>query len=37
MEKIQKFLVDYVDNTQPIDMPESAPSSDAVGHGYVGS
>jgi len=36
MEKIEKFLVDYVDNTQPLDMPESAPSSDAVEDGYKG-
>jgi len=37
MQKIEKFIVDYVDNTQPLDMPESAPSSDAVEQGYVGS
>ena len=36
LEKVEKFLVDYVDNTQPIDMPESAPSSDAIGPGYKG-
>jgi hypothetical protein len=37
MEKIQKFLVDYVDETQPLDMPESAPSSDAIGPGFTGA
>ncbi|MEE4280406.1 MAG: hypothetical protein V2I41_00575 [Pseudomonadales bacterium] len=37
MEKIGKFLADYVDETQPIDMPESAPSSDGVSQGYVGA
>jgi hypothetical protein len=37
MEKIQKFLTEYVDETQPLDMPESAPSSDAVGPGFLGS
>jgi hypothetical protein len=37
MAKIAAFLVDYVDETQPIDMPESAPSSDAVGPGYTGA
>lgn len=36
MEKIGKFLNDYVDETQPIDMPESAPSSEGVGEGYKG-
>lgn len=35
MEKIQKFLVDYVDNTQPLDMPESSPSSERVGPGLT--
>ena len=34
MEKVAKFLSEYVDETQPIDMPESAPSSDAVAPGY---
>jgi hypothetical protein len=37
MEKVDKFLNDYVDNTQPIDMPESAPSSDAVEAGFKGA
>jgi hypothetical protein len=37
MEKIAKFLNDYVDSTQPLDMPESAPSSEAVGEGYKGA
>jgi hypothetical protein len=37
MTKIEQFLTEYVDNTQPLDMPESAPSSDAVGPGYRGS
>jgi len=37
MQKIQKFLSEYVDETQPLDMPESAPSSDAVGQGFVGA
>jgi hypothetical protein len=36
MEKIEKFMSDYVDNTQPLDMPESAPSSEAVEPGYTG-
>lgn len=36
MEKIGKFLADYVDETQPVDMPESAPSSEAIGAGYRG-
>lgn len=36
MEKIENFLQDYVDETQPLDMPESAPSSDAVESGYRG-
>ena len=36
MEKVDKFLHDYVDETQPIDMPESAPSSEPVGPGYRG-
>lgn len=36
MEKIENFLSEYVDETQPLDMPESAPSSDAVEHGYRG-
>lgn len=34
MEKIRKFLVDYIDETQPVDMPESAPSSPGVSSGY---
>lgn len=37
MEKISKFLNDYVDSTQPIDMPESAPSSEGVGPGFTGA
>jgi hypothetical protein len=37
MTKIEKFLADYVDETQPVDMPESSPSSDAVGSGYKGA
>ena len=37
MEKIGKFLNDYVDNTQPLDMPESAPSSEAVASGFTGA
>ena len=37
MEKIAKFLTEYVDNTQPLDMPESAPSSEAVDQGFTGS
>ena len=37
MTKIEKFLADYVDETQPVDMPESSPSSDAVGPGYKGA
>ena len=36
MEKIENFLEEYVDETQPLDMPESAPSSEAVEHGYQG-
>jgi hypothetical protein len=37
MEKVGKFLADYVDDTQPLDMPESAPSSEAVEQGFTGS
>lgn len=37
MTKIQNFLTDYVDETQPVDMPESAPSSDAVESGFKGA
>jgi hypothetical protein len=37
MEKIAAFLSDYVDETQPIDMPESAPSSDPVTAGFRGA
>lgn len=37
MEKISKFLTEYVDETQPIDMPESAPSSDSVTQGFRGA
>jgi len=37
MDKIEAFLDDYVDQTQPLDMPESAPSSDGVTHGYRGA
>jgi len=36
MEKIAKFLSDYLDSTQPLDMPESAPSSEAVEQGFSG-
>lgn len=36
MEKIENFLTEYLDETQPLDMPESAPSSDAVGPGFLG-
>lgn len=35
MEKVERFLTDYVDNTQPIDMPESAPSSERVAPGLT--
>ena len=37
MEKVAKFLSDYVDSTQPLDMPESAPSSEAVESGFTGA
>lgn len=37
MDKIEQFLTSYVDATQPIDMPESAPSSASVTSGYLGS
>ena len=37
LEKIEQFLTSYVDETQPIDMPESAPSSDAVPPGFIGA
>ena len=30
MEKVRNFMTDYVDQTHPIDMPESAPSSPPV-------
>jgi len=36
MAKVAAFLSDYVDNTQPVDMPESAPSSDTIEHGFKG-
>jgi len=34
MAKIENFLTSYVDDTQPVDMPESQPSSSLTGHGY---
>lgn len=37
MEKIEQFLTNYVDETQPLDMPESAPSSEAIGPGFTGN
>jgi len=37
MDKIEQFLTEYIDQTQPIDMPESAPSSDPVTSGYLGA
>jgi len=37
MEKVSNFLTQYVDATQPIDMPESAPSSEQVTAGYSGN
>ena len=37
MTKVGNFLGDYVDNTQPVDMPESAPSSEGVEPGYLGA
>lgn len=36
VQKVEAFLTDYVDNTQPIDMPESAPSSEPVESGFMG-
>ena len=36
MTKIENFLTQYVDETQPLDMPESAPSSEAVEPGLTG-
>ena len=35
--KVKAFMVNYVDETQPIDMPESAPSSPMIEPGYGGS
>jgi hypothetical protein len=32
--KIRAFLTDYVDAVQPVDMPESQPSSPNTTHGY---
>lgn len=37
MQKVENFLADYVDETQPIDMPESAPSSESVTAGLKGA
>lgn len=37
IQKVEAFLDDYVAQTQPLDMPESAPSSDAVGAGFTGA
>lgn len=34
LAKIRSFLVNYVDETQPVDMPESQPSSSSTTHGY---
>ena len=34
MGKIRAFLTDYVDAVQPVDMPESQPSSPNTSHGY---
>jgi len=34
LSKIRNFLTEYVDDTQPVDMPESQPSSSLTGHGY---
>lgn len=36
MQKIENFLTQYVDATQPLDMPESAPSSESVTPGFSG-
>lgn len=33
VEKISKFLDDYVDAATPLDLPESSPRDEATGHG----
>ena len=37
MEKVEEFLTNYVDNNMPMDMPESAPSSEMSGPGFTGA
>lgn len=36
MTKIDAFLSSYVDTQQPVDMPETSPSSEPVSQGYMG-
>jgi len=35
LTKIRSFLADYIDNVQPVDLPESNPSSPLTGQGYT--
>ena len=35
LAKIRSFLTAYVDQTQPVDMPESQPSSAQTDHGFA--
>lgn len=34
LTKIRSFLANYIDETQPVDLPESNPSSPLTGQGY---
>jgi len=36
VEKIERFLADFVDNTNPLDLPESAPAVEMTGSGRLG-
>lgn len=36
IDKVANFLTEYVDPQQPLDLPESAPSSNPVTPGFVG-
>lgn len=37
LAKIRSFLTNYLDDTQPVDMPEGQPSSSQTTHGFGGS
>lgn len=36
VEKVRKFVLDYVDKATPLDLPESAPQEAGSGHGFRG-